>query len=121
MPKREVCKARAISKKSRRCGDYKCTAVSERCLIERRLIVIRRLAQFNPRKLQAERHGGAPRCLPLVCRHLVPEHGRSQPIWKGIPDELNALCGQFDLLEDDAGDITGGARQAFDVTEGERI
>ena len=67
MPKREVGKARAIAKKEWRCGDYEYAAMIKRCLTERGLIVIRRLAQFNPRKLQAYHGGGAPRCLPLVC------------------------------------------------------
>ena len=93
----------------------------ERCLLERGLIVIRRLAQFNPGKLQAEHGGGAPRCFPLVCGQLVPEHGRGQPIRKAILDELNPLCGQFDLLEDDAGNVAGGTRQACDVATSERV
>ena len=67
MPKREVGKARAIAKKGWRCWDYEHAAVIKWCLIERGLIVIRLLAQFNPGKLQAEHGGGAPRCFPLVC------------------------------------------------------
>jgi hypothetical protein len=111
----------AIAKKGRRSWDYEQTAIIERCLIERGLIVIRRFAQFNPRKLQAELGGGAPRCFPLVCGQLVPEHGRGQPIRKAILDELNPLCGQLDLLEDDTCNIAGGPRQACDVTASERI
>ena len=61
----------------------------ERCLIERRLIVIRSFAQFNPEKLQAKLGGGAPRGFPLVRRVLVPKHGRSRPIGKAILYELN--------------------------------
>jgi hypothetical protein len=51
MLKREVRKARAIAKEGRRCWDYEHAAMIERCLIKRRLIVIRPLPQFNPRKL----------------------------------------------------------------------
>src|ERR1700732_5147721 len=119
MPKREVGKARAIAKKEWRCWDYEHTAMIKRCLIERGLIVIRRLAQFNPGKLQAEHRGGAPRGFPLVCGQVVPEHGRGQPIRKAILDQLNPLCGQFDLLEDDTGNIAGGTREACDVATGE--
>jgi hypothetical protein len=100
---------------------YEHAPMIERCLIERRLIVIRPLAQFNPEKLQAEHGGGAPRGFPLVCRELIPKHGRGRPIRKAILDELNPLCCQFDLLEDDAGNIAGGPRQACHVATGERI
>src|SRR5262249_49302671 len=119
--KREVGKAGAIAKEGWRSWDYEDTAMIERCLIERGLIVIRRLAQFNPRKLQAELGGGAPRCLPLGRGQLVPETGRGQPIREAILDELNPLCGQFDLLEDDTRNIAGGPRQACDVATSERI
>jgi hypothetical protein len=108
MPKREVGKTRAIAKKRRRRWDYKHAAMIERYLTKGRLIAIRRLVQLNPKKLQAERGGGVPRCFPLVCRQLIPEHGRGRPIRKAILDELNPLCCQFDLLEDDAGNIAGG-------------
>src|SRR5262249_39072505 len=121
MPKRAVGKARTIAKKERRCRDYEYAPMIERCLIERRLIVIRPLAQFNPEKLPAEHGGGAPRGFPLVCRELVPKHGRSRPIRKAILNDLNPLCCQLDLLEDDAGNIAGGPRQACHVTTGERI
>src|SRR5262249_49659069 len=105
MSKRELGKARAIAKKDRRCWDYQQAAMVGRCLIERRLIIIRQLAQFNPRKLQPEPDGGAPRCFPLIGRQLVPKHGRGRPIWKAVLDELDPLCCQFDLLEDDASNI----------------
>src|SRR3984893_3823847 len=118
MPKREVGKARAIAKKGWRCWDYEHAAMIKGCLIERGLIVIRRLAQFNPKKLQAEPGGGAPRCFPLVCGQLVPEQGCRQPIRKAILDQLNSLCGQFDLLEDYAGNIAGGTGQACHVATG---
>jgi hypothetical protein len=51
MPKGEVSKAGAIAEKERRSWDYEHTAIIGRGLIERGLIVIRRLAQFNPGKL----------------------------------------------------------------------
>src|SRR5262249_29405278 len=86
-----------------------------------RLIVIRPFAQFNPEKLQAEDGGGAPRRFPVVCREVVPKHGRSRPIRKAILNDLNPLCCQLDLLEDDAGNIAGGPRQACHVATGERI
>src|SRR5262245_52261733 len=110
MPKREVGKASAIAKERRRCWDYEHGTVIGWCLIERRLIVIRPFAQFNPEKLQAEDGGGAPRRFPLVCREVVPKHGRSRPIRKAILNDLNPLCCQLDLLEDDAGNIAGGPR-----------
>src|SRR5262249_58129509 len=121
MPKCQVGKGGAIVKEVRRSWDYEYTAMIERCLIERGFIVIRRLAQFNPRKLQAELGGGAPRCFPLVCGQFVPEHGRRQPIREAILDDLNPLCGQFDLLEDDTRNIAGGPRQARNVPTSQRI
>ena len=36
-----------------------------------------------------------------------------QLIRKAVLDELNPLCRQFGLLEDDAGNIAGGPRQEF--------
>jgi hypothetical protein len=93
----------------------------ERCLIERRLIVIRRAAQFNPGKLQAEPGSCAPRCLPLVGRQCIPKHSRGWPIRKAILNELDPLCCQFDLLEDYAGNVAGGPRQACDVATRKRI
>src|SRR6516165_12618146 len=121
MPKRKVSKASAIAKKERRRWHYEHVATIERCLTERRVIVIGQLAQFNPRKLQAERGGGTPRCLPLIYRQAIPEHGRGWPVRKGILDELNPLCCQFDLLENHAGNIAGGARQVGHVAASERI
>src|SRR6516162_9124239 len=105
MPKRKVGKARAIAKKERRRWHYEYVAMIERCLIARRVIVVGQLAQFNPRKLQAQRGGSAPRRLPLIYGQAVPEHGRGRPVRKGILDELNPLCCQFDLLENYAGNI----------------
>ena len=96
-------------------------AMIERGVIKRRLIVIRPLAELYPEKLQAEHGGGTARSFPLVCRELVPKHGRSRPIRKAILNELNPLCCQFDLLEDDAGDIAGGPCKACHVASGERI
>src|SRR5260370_18910701 len=99
MPKSELGKARAIAKKGWRCWDYEHTAMIKRCLIERGLIVIRRLPQFNPKELQPEHGGGAPSCFPLVCGQLVPGHGRGHPIRKPILDHQNPPRGPVCSLE----------------------
>src|SRR5262249_58936431 len=59
--------------------------------------------------------------LPIDRQTTCPKTCRGRPIWKAVLDELDPLCCQFDLLEDDASNIAGGPRQTCDVATGERI